>query len=92
MKYFYIYLIIINLTGFFIALSDKKRAVKGKYRISEKTLFAVSLLGGGAGMLLSMRLFRHKTRRKRFMVGIPVILAVQAAFFVYIYFFSGIFI
>ena len=74
-----------------MSLSDKRRAVKGKYRISEKSLFAVSLLGGGVGTLISMKLFHHKTRHKRFMIGIPLIIVIETAFFVYIRFFSGVF-
>ena len=73
------YLIIINLVGFFISLDDKNAARKGRWRIPERTLFLISLIGGSVGMYISMRIFHHKTKHKRFMTGIPLIIAAQAA-------------
>ena len=74
------YFIIINIIGFAMAFSDKRKAEKGKHRISEPTLFFVSLIGGSIGMYISMKKFRHKTKQKRFMVGIPLIIVCQLAF------------
>ena len=74
------YFIIINIIGFAMAFSDKRKAEKGKHRISEPTLFFVSLIGGSIGMYISMKKFRHKTKQKRFMVGIPLIIICQLAF------------
>lgn len=74
------YLIIINIIGFAMAFSDKRKAEKGKSRISEPTLFFVSLIGGSIGMYISMKKFHHKTKQKRFMVGIPLIIVCQLAF------------
>ena len=73
------YFIIINIIGFIMAFSDKKKAENGKRRISEPTLFFVSLIGGSVGMYISMKKFRHKTKQKRFMVGIPLIIVCQLA-------------
>ncbi len=75
----YIYLLLINAVSFFMAAKDKSQARKGKRRVPEKTLFLTAFLGGSAGMYLSMRLFHHKTKHKRFMLGLPAILLAQAA-------------
>ena len=77
MKYLYLYLLLINLTAFAMMGVDKRRARLGRWRIPERTLFLAALLGGAAGGILGMRLFRHKTLHKRFAIGFPVIFAVQ---------------
>lgn len=56
---------------------DKKRAREHKWRISERTLLGLAVIGGSVGALAGMHLFRHKTRKMKFMIGVPVILAVQ---------------
>ncbi len=76
-KYLLIYLLIINIISFVTAGLDKLLAIKKLRRISEKNLFLLSFLGGAAFMLLSMFLFRHKTKHKRFMVGLPAIIIFQ---------------
>lgn len=74
------YLLVINLTAFFLMLSDKQRAKKaGARRISEKTLFLSALLGGSIGAIAGMRLFRHKTKHWYFVIGMPAILLTQIA-------------
>lgn len=73
------YLIIINIVGYAMAYADKKRAKRGELRISEPTLFFVSLIGGSVGMYAAMKRFRHKTKQKRFMIGIPLIIVFQLA-------------
>lgn len=77
MRYFYIYLFLINAAGFVLMLSDRRKAVKGRWRIPERTLIGVAVLGGSIGCLLGMNLFRHKTQHPKFAVGIPVIFAIQ---------------
>ena len=72
-----VYLLIINAIGFLIMLADKYKAVKKKWRIPEKTLFAIALLGGSFGGLVGMYAVRHKTQHLSFTLGMPVILAVQ---------------
>lgn len=72
-----IYLLTINALGFWIMLDDKQRARKKRWRIPEATLLTVALLGGSAGCFLGMRLCRHKTRKPKFSVGLPVILLLQ---------------
>ncbi len=74
---FVAYLAVINLTGFIIMGVDKKRAVRGAWRIPEASLFSVALLGGALGCTLGMNHFRHKTKHWYFKYGMPAIFAVQ---------------
>lgn len=74
-----VYFLIINIIGFAMAFSDKRKAEKGKRRIPEATLFFVSFIGGSVGMLIGMKKFRHKTKQKRFMIGIPLMIVCQLA-------------
>lgn len=74
-----VYLGIVNLAGFALMGIDKKRAVRGAWRISEAALFLSALIGGSLGCILGMRLFRHKTRHWYFVLGMPAILIAQIA-------------
>ena len=74
-----IYLILMNLIGFGLMGIDKQRARRRVWRIPEKVLFGAALLGGSVGAWAGMYLFHHKTRHWYFVVGMPLILAVQAA-------------
>jgi len=64
-------------------LVDKKRAIKNQWRISEKALIGISIIGGSIGMLAGMSTFRHKTKHKKFTIGIPIILIIQVAILAY---------
>ena len=72
-----IYLLIVNAAGFILMLTDKIKAKKHLWRIPEATLFLTAILGGSAGCLLGMYAFRHKTKHRKFTLGMPLILAVQ---------------
>lgn len=74
---FIVYLLLINVIAFFAMLIDKRRAIKNQWRISEKALISMSVAGGSIGMLCGMQAFRHKTKHKKFTIGVPVILAIQ---------------
>ena len=65
---------------------DKRKARTGAFRIPELTLFTVAVIGGSAGALLGMYLFRHKTRVLRFKIGIPLILCLHIALILYLVF------
>jgi uncharacterized membrane protein YsdA (DUF1294 family) len=75
---FVIYLIGINVLTFLIYGIDKWKARRGKWRIPEDTLIWLAIAGGSVGALLGMYLFRHKTRHRKFALGVPVIILVQA--------------
>ena len=77
MELLYLYLLLINALAFLLMLADKKKAKKKKWRIKERTLLGVALIGGSLGATLGMSLFRHKTRHLRFSMGLPVMLAVH---------------
>ena len=74
-----VWLLSVNLAAFALMGADKYRARRNMWRIPEKTLFTVAFLGGTPGAILGMRLFRHKTRHRRFRYGLPALLAVQLA-------------
>ena len=71
------YLLLVNLAGFLLMGLDKRRARRGAWRISEKALFLLAVLGGSLGAIAGMRTFRHKTRHWYFRYGLPALLAVQ---------------
>ena len=84
MKLFAIYLVVMNVLGVAVMWSDKRRARLHRWRIPEKVLFGVSLLGGSAGTWAGMYLFRHKTKHWYFVIGMPLILGCQAALAIYL--------
>jgi len=79
-----VWLIAINLVTFAVYGADKRRARRGAWRVPEKTLFLLPLLGGSVGALLGMRVFRHKTKHWYFVWGVPAILLAQMALAVWL--------
>ncbi len=80
-----VYLIVINALSLVLMLADKLRARKNLWRIPEATLMGVAALGGSLGCLMGMRIFRHKTLKPKFFVGVPVILVLQVVLIILIY-------
>ena len=74
-----LYLSAVNLAAFLLMGMDKRRAQRGAWRISEKSLFFPAVLGGALGGTLGMHLFRHKTRHWYFRYGFPLLLVLQVA-------------
>ena len=74
------YLLTINIAAFLLMCIDKITAIIKKQRISEKTLLLTSIIGGAIGILLGMIVFRHKIRKTKFLIIVPL------AFIVTIYF------
>lgn len=74
-----IYYCIINAVGTLINIADKRLAIKGKRRISEKSLWVIGICGGAAGSYAAMKAVRHKTKHKKFMVGMPFLIILHAA-------------
>lgn len=67
------YFMVINIISVIVTILDKLKAKYNKWRIPEKTLFIFSAVGGAVGMYITMHLIHHKTKKLRFMVGIPLI-------------------
>ena len=78
------YLAAVNLVTFTVYGVDKAKARRGAWRIPEKTLFLLPLLGGSVGALLGMRVFHHKTKHWYFVWGVPAILLAQLALAVWL--------
>ncbi len=72
-----VYLITINLTAFIMYGLDKQKAVRHKWRIPERVLIGVAAFGGSVGALLGMRVFHHKTKHMKFVIGVPAIIVIQ---------------
>lgn len=83
-----LYLLAINVFGFFIMWLDKRKAKKGAWRIPEKTLFIVTALGGGIGTIAGMYTFRHKTQKINFVIGFPFITILEIIGIIYWLFFN----
>ncbi len=79
-----IYLLIINIIGFLAMGIDKRRAKMMEWRIPEKTLFLITLFGGGIGTISGMYTFRHKTKKKYFTIGLPLILIIEIVSAIYL--------
>ena len=86
MKWVAIYLLVVNVLAFLMYGLDKLRAKKDKWRIPEKTLIMVAVIGGSVGAFLGMQTFRHKTKHLKFTIGVPVIFVLQIVAVWYIWF------
>ena len=84
-KILVIYLLPVNFLSFILYGIDKKRARKREWRISEKTLIGIAVIGSCVGAILGMHIFHHKTRHWYFRYGLPLILIIQVlmAWFLY---------
>lgn len=78
------YLVIVNIMGLAVMGIDKAKAIKGAWRIPEKTLFLFSLIGGSIGTWAGMYLFHHKTKHWYFVIGMPAILIIQLVIAAYL--------
>nr|WP_312579971.1 DUF1294 domain-containing protein [Sedimentibacter sp.] len=84
-EYILIYIIFINILSFILFYLDKRKAIKDKWRIKERTLHISSFMGGAAGSVLAMYLFHHKTKKIKFCIitGIAIIFNI---FIIYSYY------
>ncbi|MFZ5643847.1 MAG: DUF1294 domain-containing protein [Bacillota bacterium] len=84
MELIIIYILAINLIGFLLMGLDKSRARAGNWRVPEKRFIIIAIMGGSAGVILGLRLFRHKTRHLKFTIIIPMILVLQVFIFLWL--------
>ncbi len=86
--YWYIiiaYAVISNLAAIIMTVHDKRAAQTGKWRVPERTLLITAALSGCVVMYLTMRLIHHKTHKRKFMLGIPLIFVAECAIGVFLY-------
>ena len=83
MKYLIVLPILLSVFAIIITVYDKfaSKHIKSG-RVSEKFLFLTAILGGGTAMYLTMKIIRHKTRHKQFMIGLPIIILFHAVILV----------
>lgn len=77
MTYLLVWLVLINIVAVFVYRSDKKKSEKGKWRTRETNLLLYPLFGGGIGSAIGMYVFRHKTKRIKFIIGVPILTIVS---------------
>lgn len=85
MKFIFYILLILNIIAFFTVFSDKRKSIKRAWRIPEKTLFLLAIFGGSIGIFTGMHIWRHKTQKIKFTVGIPLIIIIQIIFVYYLF-------
>ncbi len=81
MRLIFFWIITANIVAFLLFGIDKRRAIQGQWRIPERVLLGVAVLGGGPGALLGMKLFRHKTKHLKFRIGIPLCILLNGILF-----------
>ncbi|MBM4762510.1 DUF1294 domain-containing protein [Bacillus sp. B15-48] len=79
---FLIGLLIMNVFGYFLMKVDKQRAKQKEYRVSEKRLWLIAILGGALGMTIGMNRYRHKTKHLQFKLGLPILTILQLSMIV----------
>lgn len=77
-KLLIIYFAVISLVAVIMTIADKAKAKRDAWRIPEATLMLVGLFGGAVAMFITMKTIRHKTRHKKFMIGLPLEIALHA--------------
>lgn len=77
MRILFYYILLINLYGVIVMYYDKSKSIKHQWRVPESRIFLIACILGSLGIFLGMHLFRHKTKHKKFMIGIPLILIIQ---------------
>ena len=73
------YLLAVNVLTFIVSGVDKWKARRGRWPVPEASLLGLAALGGSVGAWLAMQLFRHKTQKKKFRYGVPVLFVLQVA-------------
>lgn len=77
MKYLFFYIVIVNFITFLMFAIDKKKAIKNEWRIPEAWLLFFSFIGGSLGGVLAMKIMKHKTKKPKFTIIMPVLLLIN---------------
>ena len=78
------YLLVVNVLAFLFYFIDKRKAQNGKWRTKESTLLIVAALGGCYGALIAMYVFRHKIRKTKFYILVPLFVCLHTFLIYYI--------
>ena len=79
LKYYDIYILLMSSLGFVLMGTDKRKAIKNAWRIPERTLLTVAILGGGIGSFIGMHVFHHKTKHLKFVIILPIAALIDVA-------------
>ncbi len=80
-----VYVCVLNIVGLAVMWLDKAKSQRNAWRIPEKSLFIVSLIGGSIGTWVGMYIFRHKTKHWYFVLGMPSIFGLHLILVYYLY-------
>lgn len=86
MTYIWLYLVLINLLTAAVYIWDKHQAVERHWRVPEARLLGLAAIGGALGALLAMQVWRHKTHKWHFALGVPLMLVLQAVLLIFLVF------
>lgn len=86
MKVILLYLLIVNAAGFLVMTADKLYAKTNAWRVPENNLLGIAAVGGSIGVWIAMYTVRHKTKHKKFVIGVPLILVCQISLVLYLLF------
>lgn len=75
-----------NIIAFVIMGIDKQKARKRQWRIPERTFWSLAIIGGALGVLIGMKSFRHKTKHRSFVIGMPILFVIHIVILLYLYF------
>jgi uncharacterized membrane protein YsdA (DUF1294 family) len=89
MEYLIAYIFIINIISFSVMYYDKKRSIRHKWRVPESRLFLFACILGSLGMWVGMYIFKHKTKHRRFVFGVPIILIIQLIIMFMLFFYKN---
>lgn len=85
--YFVIFVALISVISVMITVYDKVASMAKKWRIPEKVLMMFGFFGGATAMYITMQLIRHKTKHKKFMIGLPCFIVIHIVLVFVFYFF-----
>ena len=86
LKIVFVFIAVMSIIGFFAMGIDKIKAKRKMWRTPEKVLFAIAILGGGLGVWLGMKVFRHKTKHWYFKYGVPIVAVLEIIGLSYMFF------
>lgn len=82
--YLTVFIVLISVVSVMLTVYDKVASMAKKWRIPEKVLMMFAFFGGATAMYITMQIIRHKTKHKKFMIGLPVFIVIHLALTVYI--------